>query len=319
MNDRIIMFAAMGLATLLFTGCASTPPESGLPQGLDTMRCGQARIEFIWRPEARKLDLTLDGKTRRMVPVKSATGARFEVPTNEKNYFWNHGETAQLQIDGELYPQCVDPGGLEMPFTASGNEPFWRVEVVPGQLWLEVVDEPVVAMSWELQEKRRSSRIIKAEDQLRQLELRAGRQLCRDSMTGMPHPYQVQLFLNGKMHQGCGGSPQQLIRGIDWHVTDLRGLPVVTDHEPRLRFADEGRLGGNAGCNDFTGVYELSGEGVRPTVRASTIKACSDNVMEQERQFLEMLDKVVRFDISGSGELLLLTGDGDRLVAAREL
>jgi heat shock protein HslJ len=320
MNDRVRMFVAAGFATLLFSGCASTPPpKSGLPEGLDSMQCGQARIDFVWLAEARKLDLTLDGQTRRMVPVKSDTGVRFEVPTNENNYFWNRGETARLQIDGELYPQCVAPGGLELPFTARGNEPFWRVEVLPGQLWLETIDEPVVAMSWKTQVKRYSSRIIRAEDELRRVEIRAGRQLCRDTMTGMPYPYQVQLSLNGAVHQGCGGSPQQLIRGTDWHVNLLKSLPVVVEHEPRLRFGEQGRLSGNGGCNAFTGQYELTGEGLQLSVSATTLKACSDDVMEQESQFLAFLEQVVRFDIGGSGELVLLTGDGDRLTALKEL
>ena len=76
---------------------------------------------------------------------------------------------------------------------------------------------------------------------------------------------------------------------------------------------------GNGGCNDFTGQYELTGEGMRLSVNAATLKACSDDVMEQERQLLEFLEQVVRFDIGGSGELVLLTGDGDRLSAVREL
>lgn len=320
MSNRVGHIAAMGLAVLLAPGCASgPPPKSGLPEGLGTMQCGQARIDFVWLPESRKLDLTLNGETRRMVPVKTDEGVRFEVPTNEKNFFWNHGETARLQLDGELYPQCVAPGGLELPFTASGNEPFWRVEVVPGQLWLEMIDEPVVALSWQTQMKRYSSRIIRAEDELRRVELRAGRQLCRDSMTGMPYPYQVQLSLNGKVHQGCGGSPEQLIRGIDWHVTRMKDLPVVVEHEPSLRFADQGRLTGHGGCNGFSGDYELTGEGIRLSVNASTLKACRDDVMEQERQLLAMLGQVVRFDIGASGELVLHTGDGDRLVSVREL
>lgn len=320
MQNAVAKYLSLVLGALLLAGCASGPqPKSGLPEGLETMQCGQARIAFVWHPEPRKLDLTLDGRTYRMVPVKTASGARFEVPTNEHNYFWNRGDTAELQMNGELYPQCVAPGALEVPFVAQGNEPFWRVELLPGQLWLEMIDEPVVALSWQTQVKRSSSRVVHAEDEERRVQLRAGRQLCRDSMTGMPYPYQVQLSINGSVYQGCGGTPEHLIRGIDWYVTQFEELPVVEGYEPELRFFGDNQLAGNGGCNSFTGRYELTGEGMTIAVSAETLNTCGPDVMEQERQLLAFLDRVVRFDAGANGELLLVSGDAARLVAVRAL
>jgi heat shock protein HslJ len=50
-----------------------------------------------------------------------------------------------------------------------------------------------------------------------------------------------------------------------------------------------GSVGGNAGCNDFTGTYGTNGDLVRIGPLATTRKACADDVMTQEAAFLAAL------------------------------
>ena len=50
-----------------------------------------------------------------------------------------------------------------------------------------------------------------------------------------------------------------------------------------------GSVGGNAGCNDFTGTYGTNGNVVRIGPLATTRQACADDVMSQETAFLAAL------------------------------
>jgi len=61
---------------------------------------------------------------------------------------------------------------------------------------------------------------------------------------------------------------------------------------------EEHRVRGFSGCNKFTGSYELNDNQLQFNQMASTNKACMTG-MEQERQFLDALRSISRFNISG--------------------
>lgn len=58
---------------------------------------------------------------------------------------------------------------------------------------------------------------------------------------------------------------------------------------------------GLAGCNNFTGSYEVDGENISFGPQATTRKFCPDpeGIMEQETEFLAALQGVVRFEVQG--------------------
>jgi heat shock protein HslJ len=92
---------------------------------------------------------------------------------------------------------------------------------------------------------------------------------------------------------------------IDWAVIDLTDGPVwqlveygpagaltavLPDTTITLNFDEEGQLFGSAGCNNYSGSYELDGRSLNIGPLASTRMAClEDGVMEQESAFLEAL------------------------------
>ena len=71
-----------------------------------------------------------------------------------------------------------------------------------------------------------------------------------------------------------------------------------------LVFGADGTLSGSAGCNNYSGHYEIADGSVKfPTTFASTRKMCGDaGVMDQEQSFLKALS------VSTSAHL-----NGDRL------
>lgn len=232
-------------------------------------------------------------------------------PDDSKNENQAAGAVAcDLQL-----PLCFAPGGVERPFVARGNEPFWRVILEPGQLVLERMDEKTVALRYEVTERSATARTFEAEGDGIRVSLKAAAQLCRDSMSGMPYPRQVRLSINGEEFRGCGGDPEQLLRGTEWVVEDIDGRGIIDSSRVTLNFQEDNRVAGRASCNQFSGGWNLTGEGIGFTRMASTKKACAPALMNQENRFLSLLGEVQRFDIGRRGELVLSTGDGRQIRA----
>lgn len=90
-----------------------------------------------------------------------------------------------------------------------------------------------------------------------------------------------------------------------WQLVELMGDPVEAGTGERAPFlelnGEEGRAYGFAGCNRFSGGYELDPATGRLSFSqmASTMMACPD--METETAFLEMLDRVDNFSLGEQG------------------
>jgi heat shock protein HslJ len=80
-----------------------------------------------------------------------------------------------------------------------------------------------------------------------------------------------------------------------------------------LRFGDDGRLGGNGGCNRFGGGYSAGPDGSfeAPNLMATRM-FCSEDVMRFEQAMFDALSRAARYEIeenrlrlfAKSGELL---------------
>lgn len=214
-------------------------------------------------------------------------------------------------------PEAVAVSGheLDKPFTATGNEPFWRVIVEPGQLVLERPGEPTEELRYETLEQSDTGHRFRADRDELSIELVTAPQLCRDSMTGMPHPRQVRLFLNGEQMSGCGGEPASLIMDTEWVVEDIGGRGIVDKSRVTIEFLPEGWIAGAGSCNRYMGSWTLNGETLEVGKLASTRKACPPALMDQEDRFLRQLESVRSFDISSQGALLVGSG-GDAPIRA---
>jgi copper homeostasis protein (lipoprotein) len=114
----------------------------------------------------------------------------------------------------------------------------------------------------------------------------------------------VERFINIWPRETCGNplvdSP---LRGTYWKLVRLSETPVQAaekQREPHLIFANyEPRVSGSGGCNRLTGSFELDGDKLQLGRMAGTMMACLTG-MEQEQRFLQSIEKVERFRISGS-------------------
>jgi copper homeostasis protein (lipoprotein) len=114
----------------------------------------------------------------------------------------------------------------------------------------------------------------------------------------------VERFINIWPRESCGNplvdSP---LRGTYWKLVRLSEMAMQAaekQREPHLIFANyEPRLSGSGGCNRLTGSFELEGDKLRLGRMAGTMMACPTG-MEQEQRFLQSLEKVERYRITGS-------------------
>lgn len=148
------------------------------------------------------------------------------------------------------------------------------------------------------------------------IEIHVEKDVCKDSMTGMPHPMKAEVVLDGEVLEGCAGESSSLLVG-DWLVVSINSAPVRKGVPVTMQMDADGRLSAHAGCNQLMGKYTLSGEGMGIGRLAATRKLCSQELMAQERLLTEMLESVVSFDIAEDGTLVLSASSGTEIEAHR--
>lgn len=280
------------------------------------LECGQLQISAGY--EDTDLILQVAGDRYRMLPVRSASGARFEAEGDPSTRFFSKGENALLILRGQPYPECVPPGMLPQPFIARGNEPFWDLRMENQRLSLNRIDEQLLdAVSYEAGAADSDSQIYLI-DADAPAEVAVHREVCYDSMTGIPYPARVEVKLADAVLQGCGGQPERLLQGVEWVFEEIAGKAPLADSRVSLIFYPNDRFAGQASCNNLMGEYELTGETLTLSRAVTTRKACGAAVMEQEVRFVDTLEEVRGFAFADDGSLLLLTHDDEILKARRD-
>jgi heat shock protein HslJ len=203
-----------------------------------------------------------------------------------------------------------------VPFIARGHEPGWILRISGDSIHLvanygeDTVDAVTSARTSQggattLETPRSVNLTVTVVDEA-----------CEDGATGMPHPRLVLINWATTSLRGCGGQPQGLLTGNPWTVMDLEGEPV-SEPVPTLQFTDSGRVQGTTSCNQYSGPYTLTGEGLRVGAIIATKRACLPPTMEQEQRFLLALERVDRFAIPEPGRLQLIVADSAVLLARR--
>jgi heat shock protein HslJ len=101
--------------------------------------------------------------------------------------------------------------------------------------------------------------------------------------------------------------PPSLI-GTIWAAATIDGQ-MVTDDSGIVVGISEGRIGGFAGCNTYSGPYSVEGNQVSIGPLASTRKACENELMDQEQTYLTNLEQANSYSIENE-ELHLLDESG---------
>ena len=103
----------------------------------------------------------------------------------------------------------------------------------------------------------------------------------------------------------CASSTSQPISEGDltgqvWGLSTLMDQGLVPGSSISAQFTSDGKVSGSAGCNQYSGTYTASGNTLKiSSPLASTMKACSQELMDQESAYLKALGEVRNFTVSG--------------------
>jgi heat shock protein HslJ len=97
-----------------------------------------------------------------------------------------------------------------------------------------------------------------------------------------------------------------------WTLVRVPGVDLPPAVSPSLTL-EEGRASGHAGCNRFTGAYELAGERLTFGPLAGTLMACPPPLEAVERAYLAALARVASWRVEEDA-LVLLDADGQELL-----
>jgi heat shock protein HslJ len=118
----------------------------------------------------------------------------------------------------------------------------------------------------------------------------------------------------------CAGTAvpdSSALLGPDWVIEDIGGRGILDNSMVTLRFEEGGRSGGKGSCNTYGVGYQIDGEKITFEQPFSTMMACAEALMNQERALFDLLPQITRFDIADDGALVLSTTDGRTITARR--
>lgn len=193
-------------------------------------------------------------------------------------------------------------------YRAQGNEPFWRLEVNDGTVVFNPLhgDLIVATILHTAEIPGRYEYAAETGDEFIVVEILD--QVCLDNMTGIPYPDTVMVTINDNKLHGCGGAPENLLQDVQWEVDTLDGAGIISDSRITVVFAGK-RVTGHSSCNHYNANYKLTGEYLTISEPVSTRKACRIDIMEQEKQFLIMLQNVTSFGVVSNDRIKLITRD----------
>jgi heat shock protein HslJ len=108
------------------------------------------------------------------------------------------------------------------------------------------------------------------------------------------------------------GSSQNLTDNI-WLLSELNGQAPITGSAITAEFDEDGRVSGSSGCNNYSTSYTVDGNQLTfSEPMASTMMACPEPIMEQERDYTQALADTATFEITNDG-LILKDSNGDEV------
>jgi heat shock protein HslJ/uncharacterized membrane protein len=134
---------------------------------------------------------------------------------------------------------------------------------------------------------------------------------CRDGMSDRTYPDKVQVTVDGRNFNGCGGDPLTAasVAGTSWRVAAVNGRPTPAG-EYYLRFETNERVSGKFGCNTAGGRFLQRGGTISIRNMAVTRKACGEPAMSFERQGLGILSQPVFASWTSAANLTLSNVNG---------
>lgn len=199
------------------------------------------------------------------------------------------------------------------PYRAVGTEPFWALTIdartmkfeAPGQRTVTVATPKVIhGFAGEIYQTRR-------------IGVNTVHKSCSDGMSDRVYPDTVQVTVDGRRYEGCGGAPaadepRSAIEG-SWRIQTIAGRPAVRRTTVTVTFSGA-RMNGNTGCNMFNGSYRFERGFLTAGPLVTTRRACLRYVGQQEQTLLKLFGQRLSVTTMRNGNLRLSGKDGSLLL-----
>jgi len=268
-------------------------------------RCGGDLYWLAWTEDGARL--RKGGLWRDLVAERTASGGKANAPDDPGTYVWSKGLGMTVSWRGAAMDCALALDPLAAGFSARGNEPGWRLEIMGGGIGFGRVDRAMQTAPLPRPERLTDGIRYALPDAGLTVTLRD--RLAHDSMAGLPYPVAVTVETPEWVLTGTGGDPGALIEGLDWRVVEIGGRAVPEGVEASLRLAGRS-VAGRGGCNRFTGTFDLTGETLTIGPVAATMMACPGEQMAAERALFDAFAATRGFDIGADGALILLGSRG---------
>ena len=200
-------------------------------------------------------------------------------------------------------------------YKALGTEPFWAVELNGREM---IFSEPNTSLPVIEPQPRPIHGFAGDIYQGKRINLNIVRGVgCSDGMSDRRYPDRVQLRVDDRAFEGCGGEvlmPASLANS-NWSVEGINGRTVPAGERTFVRFAAD-RLAARFGCNSMSTPYQQDGTRLVPGALVATRMACPDMRDETEASAILRLPA----DLSwGPGERLTISNSGGFIVLRRAI
>jgi heat shock protein HslJ len=114
-------------------------------------------------------------------------------------------------------------------------------------------------------------------------------------------------------------APAQLPDDLDgtWRIEEVDRIPVLPE-APITVTIGQTRISGRSSCNSFQGTLTRDGTTLKVHGLITTMKACDQARMNQEREFLTLLRVLTGYEILAHGRLKLSADSGKTVIARRQ-
>ena len=202
------------------------------------------------------------------------------------------------------------PGGA---YRALGTEPFWGLTIDERQMVFTQPDAAPVAQP--------TPRVIVGIAgeiyQTPRLNVNIVHAQCSDGMSDRVYPDRVQVTVDGRRFEGCGGEAvaPAALAGTNWRVAAVNGQATPTRGEYFINF-QAGNVGAKFGCNAMGGRYEQSANSLVVEDLSQTLIGCPEPQATLERHASAVLTRPMTMSWSG-GDRLTLSNAAGRIELAR--
>ncbi|MBL0740102.1 META domain-containing protein [Chryseolinea lacunae] len=208
--------------------------------------------------------------------------------------------TRNVTLDIERFQRGID-------FVASGNEPFWSLEMdMEGtMLFRSLTDVPQLNISVPEPQRAQDANVTRyrAVAESSEIIVQVQEKGCHDNMSGEKFPFAVSIDVKANEAKdythfnGCGRYlPDYRLHDI-WVLKELNGKAITekdyTREQPRMELnPSEGTVMGVTGCNEFSGQLITHGNVIAFRQLVNTKMACGQS---REKDFLQTLNAADHF------------------------